>query len=137
MHPDLLKHNHVTRDIKALGQCPMCDDAYGRDIEERLVTLYDINNNLRHANGRLKQAYEAEKKRHEESVAERDLAVFDAIALSQQMVKRERLATKGEVRLRTALERLVSELADDPIVERLRAVLDGYKETPDDEPDTR
>lgn len=26
------KHNHVTRDIKPLGQCPACDDYHNRNI---------------------------------------------------------------------------------------------------------
>lgn len=29
------KHNHVTRDIKPLGQCPACDDYHDRHIPKR------------------------------------------------------------------------------------------------------
>ena len=136
MHPDLERHSHVTRDIKPPAQCPACDNGLP-DItpDERLLMLYDVNHNLRHANERLKQAYEAEKHRNDEENVERDIQVMDAISLAQNLTTKWRLANDSEVRLRTELERLVAELHDNPIAERITRVLDGYKETPHDEPD--
>lgn len=111
------------------GRCPACDDQLDMTVQQRLTMLYSLLANRTYQIRSLQNALESGVKRHDEEMLNRDVEVLKNLSLAQSSMGREREATRSEIRLRSALERLVGDLVDQPaIVERIREALDGHEE---------
>lgn len=120
-------HSHPERTFQPSGQCAACDDFWSMDQSQTAV-LSRVG--VLEANvWQLRSDITKMQNDHKQQLMDRDNAVIVASTAAINAQVDARIAQDSEIRLRTNMERLAASL-DGPVADRLRAVLDSYKEIP-------
>lgn len=118
-------HSHIERTFLPTGQCTACDEFWNVD-QSQMPTLGRIGS-LEATFYQLRNDMTKMETRHKKELMDRDNAVIVASTAAINAQVDARIATDSEIRLRSNLERLAAGTTS-PIAERIRAVLDSYKE---------
>jgi hypothetical protein len=125
----MARHNHPARMFAGQGMCVACDKFWEQDSDEHLNQALSRVAVLESGLQALKFELQIEKVQHKRELDERDSALIE---MSKEAINAQvdaRIATDSEIRLRTNMERLLASTTG-PIADRLRQVLDSYKEIP-------